>query len=138
MPKLENVDFTYHSSVNTDTARAEGLSKSLPNESTHLPVFRYVIIIILAIVLIRTLTGVSTGTISFQGFLDTLANTPRIDMSWAYSFRNWQITGSWWPFDFFRVFLNTIIALVTTALFLAMGVIQGILFCVYFLGFIFA
>lgn len=96
-------------------------------------VLSFTFIIILSINLIRNF-GSNVSSVSFQSFLQYMTTCPQINIS---NIVNLSIGGDWGPFDFLRNFLNSICAIISFALWVAVQLINCLSYIFYFVRFIF-
>lgn len=90
--------------------------------------------IILSIALIKSLLG--SNPITFGGFLEMLASAPSVDMT-LKSFEVIPALGDWGAFNFLSTFFNYFITTLNVMIFVFKGVIQVVIYIVWFIRFIF-
>lgn len=110
---------------------------SIPISNTFgLSVFHYVFIILFIISFYYALIG-RDFNLSFSGLLSILEEAPSIPTDWITDFANLTITGNWGVFEFLKTFLNTIMGIISFALYFVTGASQLVVYFGYFLGEIF-
>ncbi len=96
-------------------------------------VLSLIFITILSINLIRSF-GSNASSVSFHSFLQYMTTCPQINIS---NIVNLSIGGDWGPFDFLRNFLNSLSAILSFALWVAVQLINCLTYIFYFVRFIF-
>lgn len=92
--------------------------------------------IALFLLLFSTLTGVGSGWISFEGFLEKLDNSnniPQIPTSWLINIGS-GITDDWGLFNWFKSFINFIWKPISLALYVSIGVLNLVPLIFWFLS----
>lgn len=106
------------------------------NSLSYGSLFKVIFMTLFFVMFIQYAFNIGTGYMSFRGFLEMLEGVPDIDISWIAKVASLQIVGDWGLIDFIRSFLNTIMKIFATGLYISTGIAQLIVFVGYVLGFL--
>lgn len=96
-----------------------------------------IILILVGISMIRLLYNGSSDVVSFRSLFDLLSKAPPVSTSVKNFVQQLQLSGEWVILDGFRVFLNSIIQIVSIGVWMASSLIDVLFFLAYFLAWIF-
>ncbi len=82
------------------------------------------------IMIINVVLGSETN-VTFTYMLQSLSESPSIDISWITTITEQVITDDWGIFNFFRNFLNSFIKIISFALYFVTGVAQLFVYVAY-------
>lgn len=99
-----------------------------------------ILIVVVALLLVATLfqsLAGATPSLTFSGLLQYMSNAPELSGDWMLTLNDLRIYDDWGLFNFFRDFLNIIMTVLSSAVFLCTGVAQLIVYMAYIIGFLF-
>lgn len=100
-------------------------------------IFAFILLIILLAVLCGSILRLVFGgsSFTFSSFLAMLNDVPQIPLR---SMQTFNITSDWGVFDFFRIFLNTVMMPLNLTVFVSANLWNCLLYVMFFVKFLFA
>lgn len=99
--------------------------------------FGAIIIILVAVSLIRILYSGSSDIVTFGSLLDLLKDVPPVSTNVKNFVQQLQFTEPWVILDGLRMFLNSVVQIVSIGVWMASSLLDVIFFVIYFLLWIF-
>lgn len=112
--------------------RTKSSNRSMGNSVSSGGFFRIAFFVLFVLMFYSVATG-SSQEVTFSSLLDILSGAPVIDNSWVQSFRDLSISSDWGVFNFLRDFLNTLMQIISFALYIVSGLVQVVVYFAYFI-----
>lgn len=128
--------------ANSDKLKVfEFRSSSASAVADRQPIFGNLLTAISCLLLFLAVVGFLTNgggvNASLQSFMSALSRAPVVSTEWCQSLVSFTIQGDWGAFDFLKEFFNSFVGFVGVFGYLAVGIAQALVFCAYFVAYIF-
>lgn len=134
----DDLDFKGKTDIKTGDIQKANNSNTYSNSRSvsSYSIFKIIILIAIAFILIRILFSGNNQVFNFQSFLEQLQSMPQISTSFKSFFERTIVT-DWGWFNFFRDFINSLMSIISILAWLFGALLDVVRFIVSFLKMLF-